>query len=112
MSSAQATETEPGLWRRADLEGAPNWKTPLEDGGYPAPPHDVTGHTWHHPDSLLFKITKYGGQSLGSDLKSNMPGFEASLTDEQIWAVLAYIKTIWPEEVVASQAATTARADK
>ena len=44
------------------LEGDPNWRIPLSDGSYPAPPHDGTGHTWHHSDELLFRITKHGGQ--------------------------------------------------
>ncbi|MGR3200120.1 MAG: c-type cytochrome, partial [Paracoccus sp. (in: a-proteobacteria)] len=26
----------------ADLEGQPDWQTPLENGRYPAPPHDET----------------------------------------------------------------------
>ncbi|MCW5719495.1 MAG: cytochrome c, partial [Bauldia sp.] len=37
-----------------DLEGQPNWQTPLADGRFPAPPHDETGHTWHHSDAQLF----------------------------------------------------------
>ncbi|HMO59011.1 MAG TPA: cytochrome c, partial [Roseiflexaceae bacterium] len=45
----------------ADLEGQPNWQQPNPDGSMPAPPHDVSGHTWHHNDATLFAITKYGG---------------------------------------------------
>ena len=82
------------------LEGQSNWRQQLANGSLPAPPHDHTGHTWHHPDSVLFTITKHGGQSVAPpDFKSNMPGFEAMLTDEQIWAVLAYIKSTWPTDV-------------
>lgn len=88
----------------AQLEGQPNWKQPLPTGGFPAPPHDETGHTWHHPDALLFKIIKFGGQATaGADFKSNMPAFNKVMTDEDIWAVLTYIKSHWPERQRAHQ---------
>jgi hypothetical protein len=51
------------VYHGANLEGQPNWQQPLPTGGLPAPPHDETGHTWHHADALLFKIVKLGGQS-------------------------------------------------
>lgn len=35
------------------LEGEENWRERGPDGLLPAPPHDETGHTWHHPDALL-----------------------------------------------------------
>jgi len=43
-----------------NLEGQPDWRTRDANGFLPAPPHDATGHTWHHADDLLFEITKYG----------------------------------------------------
>jgi mono/diheme cytochrome c family protein len=80
-------------------EGEPNWKTPKEDGTYPAPPHTVDGHTWHHGDNLLFQIVEGGGDSLDiPNFKSNMPAFGGVLTDEEIIAVLTYLKSIWPAE--------------
>src|SRR5690606_36629755 len=42
------------------LQGQPNWRERREDGRLPAPPHDETGHTWHHPDAVLFDITRNG----------------------------------------------------
>lgn len=88
----------------ANLEGQPNWKAELPTGGRPAPPHDPSGHTWHHPDSLLFDITKRGGQaSSPTDYQNNMPGFAATLSDEQIMAALAYIKSTWPPNIRAMQ---------
>lgn len=79
----------------ADLSGAPNWKTPNEDGTYPAPPHDSSGHTWHHSDRVLIDIIRDG-----SDLpQSRMPAFGERLTDEDIGAILAFIKSSWgPQE--------------
>lgn len=43
-----------------NLEGQPDWRKPLPNGRLPAPPHDASGHTWHHPDEILFRITKEG----------------------------------------------------
>jgi mono/diheme cytochrome c family protein len=84
----------------ANLEGQPNWKQPLPTGGLPAPPHDETGHTWHHPDALLFKIVKFGGQdAAGAGFKSNMPAFQRVLSNADIWAVLAFIKSRWPPKI-------------
>ncbi|SHE91670.1 Cytochrome C oxidase, cbb3-type, subunit III [Litoreibacter ascidiaceicola] len=83
-----------------DLEGQPNWRQRGANGRLPAPPHDITGHTWHHADEQLFAITKYGTEALvGGDYKSDMRGFEGELTDAQIKAVLAYIKSTWPEDI-------------
>ena len=85
----------------ANLEGQNNWQQRDAQGYLPAPPHDESGHTWHHDDQLLFQLTKYGIQSIaGNDYKSKMPAFEHSLSDEQIWNVLAYIKSQWPKELV------------
>lgn len=84
----------------ANLEGQPNWKQPLPTGGLPAPPHDETGHTWHHADALLFKIVKFGGQEAASaGFKSNMPAFQGVLSNADIWAVLAFIKSRWPPKI-------------
>ena len=84
----------------ADLEGQPNWRQPGADGKLPAPPHDVSGHTWHHPDEQLFAITKHGTAAIvAGDYKTDMRGFDYELTDAQIKAVLAYIKSSWPAEV-------------
>jgi mono/diheme cytochrome c family protein len=80
------------------LEGQPNWQSRLPSGTLPAPPHDATGHTWHHPMGLLLKITKKGAAAVvDRGYKSDMPGFERILSDDQITAVLEYIKSTWPE---------------
>lgn len=83
-----------------NLEGQPNWRQPLPNGSMPAPPHDATGHTWHHSDAFLFQITKEGGQSVAPQgYISGMPGFGHVLSDDQIWMVLEYIKSSWPPDV-------------
>lgn len=90
----------------ARLEGQPDWRKKLPNGRMPAPPHDATGHTWHHTDSTLFGITKYGllpGKYAPPDYRSDMPAFIGTLSDEEIWAVLAYIKSFWPQELRKAQ---------
>jgi mono/diheme cytochrome c family protein len=82
-----------------NLEGQPNWRQRLPNGRFPAPPHDATGHTWHHSDALLFDLVKLGVQSHAPPgYQSDMPAFADVLSDADIWAVLAYIKSTWPDE--------------
>lgn len=85
----------------ASLEGQPDWKSPGADGLMPAPPHDETGHTWHHPDEVLFNITKLGVVKAAglTNYESAMPAYEELLSDEEIVAVLSYIKSRWPESI-------------
>jgi mono/diheme cytochrome c family protein len=85
----------------ARLEGQPNWRERGADGRLPAPPHDASGHTWHHPDEMLFRLTKYGLAKVANmkDYNSAMPIYEGVLSDEEIVAVLSWIKAQWPAEV-------------
>ncbi|MCC5993843.1 MAG: cytochrome c [Rhodobacteraceae bacterium] len=96
----------------ADLEGAPDWQRPGPDGLLPAPPHDETGHTWHHGDRFLFDYVKLGGQQVLDDLgvrfTSAMPAFDGILTDMEIEAILDFIRASWPERIRDIQAARTA----
>ncbi|MGA1206658.1 MAG: c-type cytochrome [Litorivicinaceae bacterium] len=85
----------------ASLEGEPNWQRRDAAGLLPAPPHDPSGHTWHHPDAMLFDFVKYGPKHFaGADYATKMPGYSGVLSDAEIWAVLAYIKSTWPEEIL------------
>jgi mono/diheme cytochrome c family protein len=81
----------------ANLEGQPDWQTRLPNGRMPAPPHDVTGHTWHHSDDQLFTILKKGVSAIVPDYESDMPAFQGVLTDDEVRAVLEDIKSTWPE---------------
>ena len=82
------------------LGGQANWRQRDADGYLPAPPHDETGHTWHHPDSYLFLMTKYGIEiMIGKSYRNNMPAYEDKLTDEEILAALSYIKSTWSSRV-------------
>jgi len=80
----------------ANLEGQPDWQSPLPSGRLPAPPHDASGHTWHHSDTELLTITKSGMGGLVPGYASDMPAFKGVLTDDQISAVIAFIKSTWP----------------
>ena len=82
------------------LEGQANWRERGADGRLPAPPHDASGHTWHHPDDVLIRITKEGvAKAVGlPDYATNMPAFGDSLSDADIVAVLSWIKSQWAPE--------------
>jgi mono/diheme cytochrome c family protein len=86
----------------AKLEGQPNWQRKLPNGRFPAPPHDDSGHTWHHLDKVLFGITKQGlvPPYAPSGYESDMPAFAGKLSDEEIRAVLAYIGSHWSADVL------------
>ncbi len=88
-----------------NLEGQTDWKEPNPDGSFRAPPHDETGHTWHHNDAYLVESIKLGGVRLPADQGvSAMPAYENVLSDEEISAVLAYIKSSWPSDIRLAQA--------
>lgn len=93
-----------------NLEGEPNWRSRKPSGRLPAPPHDETGHTWHHADRVLVDLTKYGPQLVaGPDYKSDMPAFEGVISDEDIIAVLSYIKSTWNQRERETQDEITRR---
>jgi mono/diheme cytochrome c family protein len=89
----------------SNLEGQPNWQQRLPNGRLPAPPHDASGHTWHHADAHLFAITKHSlAPFAGPDYQTDMPAYAEKLTDAEIRAVIAFIKSTWPAEQRATQA--------
>ena len=93
------------------LEGHANWRQRDVEGYLPAPPHDERGHTWHHPDSYLFLMTKYGiEEMIGKSYPNNMPVFEDKLTDDEIIAALSYIKSTWPGRIQLKHDQINARA--
>ena len=96
----------------ANLEGQPDWQSANSDGVLPAPPQDSTGHTWHHNDELLFDYTKLGGKGAlairdVSGFKSGMPAFGETLTDDEIWDILAFIRSNWSVREQKAQASRT-----
>lgn len=91
-----------------NLEGQPDWRSPDAKGLYPAPPHDETGHTWHHDDTMLLDYITRGGQAVLDDMgitfTSGMPAFGSALNEREIKAILDYIKSTWPEDIRETQA--------
>jgi mono/diheme cytochrome c family protein len=89
----------------ARLEGQPNWQQ--QSGVLVAPPLDETSPAWRRTDRWLFAIVKEGGQAVAPPgAVSAMPAFGGGLSDEQIWAALAYIKSTWPQHIQSAQPQT------
>lgn len=90
-----------------DLQGQPDWQVPNANGTFPAPPHNMEGHTWHHSDALLIAYVKEGGAAaladMGVQFRSAMPAFSNVLTDGEIELVLSHIKSTWPDDIRAMQ---------
>jgi mono/diheme cytochrome c family protein len=83
-----------------DLRGQPDWQSRKPNGELPAPPHDASGHTWHHQDEQLFAIIKHGmARFAPPGYKTAMPSYVGTLSDAEIKAVLAYIQSNWPQEI-------------
>jgi mono/diheme cytochrome c family protein len=82
-----------------NLEGQPDWQRRRPDGRLPAPPHDASGHTWHHPDAQLVEITRDGFARIMPGYATDMPAFGGSLSEAEIIAVIAYIRSTWPPEI-------------
>lgn len=59
-----------------------------------APPHDESGHTWHHADRALFEWTLDR-----PPLAEIMPAFRDVLSEDEILSILAYIKSTWPDDI-------------
>ena len=84
-------------------EGQPEWRVRKEDGTLPPPPLNGDGHTWHHADGLLYRIVSQGGKIFEDP---RYPSFKRApcrrlgdrLSDQEIIAVLTYIKSLWRDE--------------
>lgn len=90
-------ETNCASCHGAQLEGQPDWMSRLPNGRLPAPPHDETGHTWHHSDAKLFRIVKEGLVAIAPGYETDMPALADRMSDDEIRAVIDYIKSNWPD---------------
>ena len=79
----------------AGAVGTPEWRKPMENGQYPAPPLNGTAHGWHHPLSILRLQINQGGAKYGGW----MPAFETSLTEQQVDEAIAYFQSLWSDEI-------------
>jgi mono/diheme cytochrome c family protein len=75
----------------------------LPNGRLPAPPHDATGHTWHHGDKELFSMIKTGIPEIVPGYQTDMPKYEGILSDSDIWSVLSFIESTWSPDIRAHQ---------
>jgi mono/diheme cytochrome c family protein len=83
------------------------------------PPHNASGHTWHHPDCQLLQTVLQGSGPMGEMMRQmmgaapdtpRMPAFEGVLAEEDVRAILAHIKTWWTPDQRESQARATRQA--
>ena len=88
-------------------EGQPDWAVTLPDGSLPASPHDASGHTWHHSDAELLDIVTRGGKFYLP--ASTMPAFGPKLSQDDMRAALAHIKTFWGPKETSYQVEMTAQ---
>ncbi len=91
-----------------NLQGQPNWMERLPSGRLPAPPHDETGHTWHHSDQQLLVLVRDGFTAISPGYETDMPAYKDVLTDAEIISIIDYLKGTWPEQARAYQAERTA----
>lgn len=83
-----------------DLAGKPGWDGNYPAGGRPPLPLDGSGAISRLGDRDLFDVAKFGGQPFSPpEYRNAMPGFEGRLADADIWAILAFVKSRWPEAV-------------
>lgn len=74
-----------------------------------APAHDASGTTWRHSDQTLFEIIKFGAAAdVEAKLSRRMPAFKDKLTDDEIHATIALIKSTWPPQIQAMRDETGA----
>ncbi len=78
-----------------NAEATANWRQPLADDTYPAPPLNGTAHTWHHRLSALKKTISFGGIRWGG----TMPGFKEYLSEKDQEAVIAFFQNKWSDEI-------------
>jgi mono/diheme cytochrome c family protein len=76
-------------------EGQPGWQERDEMGFYPPPPLNSDGHAWHHPLAQMEQLLESGGGPLGG----TMPSFVDVLDDREEKAVIAYVQSLWPDEI-------------
>ena len=79
-------------------EGTKNWRQRTDDGKFPPPPINGTGHAWHHPIKILGAQIKFGAPGG----QGSMPGFVDKLSDEQIVDVIAWFQDTWSDKVYAA----------
>jgi len=74
---------------------AGDWRVRDAEGHYPPPPLDDSAHAWHHPTAVLLEAIRDGSpQGQGK-----MPAWQGKLSEQEMQDVVAYIKSLWSDEV-------------
>ncbi len=85
-----------------DREGHEDWQPGTQVAAGLPTALDERSPSVDRSDRQIFEWIRYGGQPfLPAGVRSQMPAFEFNLTEAQVWAVVAYLKNRWPEEVLA-----------
>lgn len=79
-------------------------------GYHTVPRHDSQGHTWQHPNQILFETIKYGVQA-PTNLYPMSP-FAEQLSDDEIFGIIEYIKHWWTDDQRQHQSDLTAQFEK
>jgi mono/diheme cytochrome c family protein len=97
VARGQAVYTEHCLTCHGpDGRGLPgDWRVREADGRFPPPPLDDSAHAWHHPTAVLLEVIREG--SPGG--QGNMPAWKDKLAEQQMQDVVAYIKSLWSDEI-------------
>lgn len=116
LCTQQPAQAQPGRWYTSDqvepgaklfstncagchgtvAEGqVVDWRRPLPDGSFPAPPLNGSAHAWHHPLKDLLWVVSEGSVARGG----KMPAFKSWLSREEQLTVIAYFQSYWPEEI-------------
>jgi len=82
-----------------ELQGELHAGLIVPEGEQPAPPLNGAGHSAHHSDADMFATVNAASADGGQPRPRRMPRFGPILTDDDIWAVIAYVKSRWPESI-------------
>jgi mono/diheme cytochrome c family protein len=77
-------------------------KQVAEQIGDVAPAHDEHGSTSRIPDDVLFRIIDEGPGKVMKKPDSRMSGFHERLAEDEIWAIIAFMKDNWIKAETAS----------
>ena len=91
-------DTNCAICHGAEAAGTANWREPLADGRYPAPPLNGTAHSWHHTLPALRRQIQQGG----AKINGWMPALGESLSDEEVDEAIAYFQSLWSDKIYAA----------
>ena len=74
-----------------------NWQERDASGRLPPPPLNGTAHAWHHTLNALARTIRQGTIPIGG----SMPAWGDKLTDDEIFAIIVWFSSLWPDELYA-----------